>query len=125
MNENQTTPEQMQPDFCMTVKDNSMKPDGIHKGDKVAFVRCDYVENGQIAAVMVGDQIYLAHVWLDKNGVLQLLPSNVAYSSHFFAGDALNAVQIIGKAVEVRHILNPAGSPESTLPQNDPKVAPV
>ena len=45
MNENQTTPEQMQPDFCMTVKDNSMKPDGIHKGDKVAFVRCDYVEN--------------------------------------------------------------------------------
>ena len=115
MNENQTTPEQIQPDFCMTVKDNSMKPDGIHKGDKVAFVRCDYVENGQIAAVMVGDQIYLAHV----------LPSNVAYSSHFFAGDALNAVQIIGKAVEVRHILNPAGSPESTLPQNDPKVVPV
>lgn len=47
------------------------------------------------------------------------------HSSHFFAGDALNAVQIIGKAVEVRHILNPAGSPESTLPQNDPKVVPV
>ena len=92
MNENQTTPEQMQPDFCMTVKDNSMKPDGIHKGDKVAFVHCDYVENGQIAAVRAGDQIYLAHVWLDKSGVLQLLPSNVAYSSHFFAGDALNAV---------------------------------
>lgn len=76
--------------------------------------------------VFIGhDQIYLAHVWLDKSGVLQLLPSNVAYSSHFFAGDALNAVQIIGKAVEVRHILNPAGSPESTLPQNDPKVVPV
>lgn len=125
MNENQTTPEQMQPDFCMTVKDNSMKPDGIHKGDKVAFVRCDYVENGQIAAVRAGDQIYLAHVWLDKSGVLQLLPSNVAYRSHFFAGDELNAVQIIGKAVEVRHILNPAGSPESTLPQNDPKGVPV
>lgn len=124
MDENQTTPEQMQPDFCMIVKDNSMKPDGIHKGDKVAFVRCDYVENGQIAAVRAGDQIYLAHVWLDKSGVLQLLPSNVAYSSHFFAGDALNAVQIIGKAVEVWHILNPAGSP-GTLPQNDPKGVPV
>ena len=65
---------------------------------------CDHVENGQIAAVRAGDQIYLAHVWLDKSGVLQLLPSNVAYSSHFFAGEALNAVQIIGKAVEVRHI---------------------
>lgn len=53
MNENQTTPEQMQPDFCMTVKDNSMKPDGIHKGDKVAFVRCDYVENGQMKIDLV------------------------------------------------------------------------
>lgn len=125
MNENQTAPEQVQPDFCMTVKDNGMKPDGIHKGDKVAFVRCDRVENGQIAAVRAGDQIYLAHVCLDKSGVLQLLPSNVAYSSHFFAGDALNTVQIIGKAVEVWHILNPAGSPESTLPQNDPQGVPV
>ena len=37
MNENQTAPEQMQPDFCMTVKDNSMKPDGIHKGDLSGF----------------------------------------------------------------------------------------
>ena len=64
-------------------------------------------------------------MWLDKSGVLQLLPSNVAYSSHFFAGDALNAVQIIGKAVEVWHILNPAGSPESPLPQNDPQGVPV
>ena len=81
--------------------------------------------DGQIAAVRAGDQIYLAHVWLDKSGVLQLLPSNVAYSSHFFAGDALNAVQIIGKAVEVWHILNPAGSPESPLPQNDPQGVPV
>ncbi len=125
MNENQTAPEQVQPDFCMTIKDNSMKPDGIHKGDKVAFVRCDRVENGQIAAVRAGDQIYLAHVWLDKSGVLQLLPSNVAYRPHFFAGEALNAVQIIGKAVEVRHILNPAGPPESPLPQNDLKGVPV
>ena len=82
MNENQTTPEQMQPDFCMTVKDNSMKPDGIHKGDKVAFVRCDYVENGQIAAVRAGDQIYLAHVWLDKSGVLQLLLNNKKKAAH-------------------------------------------
>lgn len=125
MNKNQTTPEQVQPDFCMTVKDNSMKPDGIHKGDKVAFVRCEHVENGQIAAVKVGNQIYLAHVWLDAGNIMQLLPSNPAYKSSFFAGDALDAVQIIGKAVEVRHILNPAGSPESTLPKNDPKGVPV
>lgn len=35
------------------------------------------------------------------------------------------ASHLIGKAVEVRHILNPAGSPESTPPQNDPQGVPV
>jgi len=115
----------MSPDFYMTMTDDSMKPDGIHKGDAVCFVACDRVKNGQIAAVKVGNQIYLAHVWLDAGNIMQLLPSNPAYKSSFFAGDALDAVQIIGRAVEVRHILNPAWSPESTLPQNDPQGVPV
>ena len=125
MNENQTAPEQVKPDFCMTMTDDSMKPDGIHKGDQVGFVPCDRVENGQIAAVKVGEQIYLSHVWMDAGTIIQLYPSNPAYKSSFFTGDALDTVQIIGRAVEVRHILNPAGSPESTLPQNDPQGVPV
>ncbi len=106
MNESQTAPEQVQPDFCMTMTDDSMKPDGIHKGDKVAFVACDRVENGQIAAVKVGEHAYLAHVWIDAGKLIQLIPSNAAYAARIFTGTELDTVQIIGRAVEVRHIFD-------------------
>ena len=112
----------LEPDFCMTMTDDSMKPDGIHKGDAVCFVACDRVKNGQIAAVKVGDKIFVRTVWAD--GQL-LAPSNPAYMCEVFRANELPGVQIIGRAVEVRHILNPAGSPESTPPQNDPQGVPV
>ena len=125
MSENQTTPEQVWPDFCMTMTDDSMKPDGIQKGDKVSFVACDHVKNGQIAAVKVGEQVYLAHIWIDVGSFIQLVPSNAAYAVRIFTGTELDTVQIIGRAVEARHILTPAGSSETTPPQNDPQGVPV
>lgn len=114
-------------DFAATMPDDSMKPDGIRKGDKVGLAFPDRVafKNGKIAAVKVGERVYLSHVWIEAGAYVQLYPSNNAYMSSIFTGDEMDGVEIIGVAVEVWHILNPAESPESTLPKNDPQGVPV
>lgn len=115
-------PEHLHCNFVGAMPDNSMSDKGIYAGDKISFIACDHVKNGQVAAVKVGDKIFVRTVWADGR---VLAPANPAYMTKVFNADELPSVQIIGKAVEVRHILNSAGSPESTLPQNDPKGVPV
>lgn len=91
----------LQCDFAATMPDDSMIGAGINTGDIVAFAACDRVENGQIAAVKVGNEILVRTVW--ANGQL-LTPANPAYMTEVFRAEALPSVQIIGRAVEVRHI---------------------
>lgn len=94
-------PAYLQCDFAATMPDDSMIGKGIRAGDKIGFVACDRVENGQIAAVKVGDEIFVRTVWAD--GQL-LAPANPAYMCEVFRADELPGVQIIGRAVESRHI---------------------
>lgn len=122
MNQTVDVPAHLRCDFVGTMPDDSMSDKGIYAGDKISFVTCDHVKNGQIAAVKVGDKIFVRTVWADGR---LLAPANPAYMTKVFNADELSSVQIIGRAVEVRHILNPAGSPESTLPKHDPKEVPV
>lgn len=98
----------LESDFYMTMTDDSMKPDGIHKGDKVGLATPDRVafKNGEIAAVKVGEQIYLAHVWIEEGAYIQLYPSNNACMASIFTGDEMDGVEIIGVAVEVRHVFD-------------------
>ena len=89
-------------DFLMLVQDDSMKLAGIRAGDRVEIQACDHVDPGQIALVKIGDEYLLRILWND--GQL-LVPANPAYMTEIFTRDELAAVQIVGRAVVVRHTL--------------------
>lgn len=94
--------EEPQGDFLMLVQDDSMDGANIKAGDRVEIVACDHVEPGQIALVKVGGEYLLRVLWADGQ---ILVPANPAYMTEIFTRDELAGVQIIGRAVAVRHTL--------------------
>ena len=85
-------------DFCLIAKGDSMINARIYDGD-VVFIRSQpTVNNGEIAAVIIGDEATLKRVYI-KPGVLQLVAENPAYEPMVFTGDELESVRILGKAV--------------------------
>ena len=89
-------------DFLMLVQDDSMKNAGIRAGDRVEIAACDHAEPGQVALVKVGEEYLLRVLWADGQ---ILAPANPAYMTELFTRDELAGVQIIGRAVVVRHTL--------------------
>ena len=83
--------------FTLTCKGDSMEP-RIHDGDLVAIRSQPEVENGEIAAVRIGEEDTLKHVYLHEN-FIELRPENPAFSSIILSREDMNAVIIEGKAV--------------------------
>ena len=72
----------------------------IHDGDVVYIRQQAEVANGQIAAVLIGDEATLKRVNYDAAGkTLILSPANDAYAPLVFTGDELDRVRILGRAV--------------------------
>ena len=99
-------------DFALIAQGDSMTGDRIFSGD-VVFIRSqDYVQDGEIAAVAVDNEITLKRVrrLRGPGGVVvftQLLPSNPNYAPIDIGGeDETRNVRILGKAVAVRFGLN-------------------
>lgn len=91
-------PGDLNADFCLRCKGDSMIDARIHDGD-IVFVRIQpEVENGEIAAVLIGEETTLKRVYRDR-GVLTLMPANPAYPPMVYSGDQLEQVRILGKAV--------------------------
>lgn len=95
-------------DFALIAQGDSMTGDRIYSGD-VVFIRSqDHVQDGEIAAVALDNEVTLKHVrrlrGADGSVVFtQLLPSNPAYSPIDIGGeDETRSVRILGKAVAVR-----------------------
>ena len=65
--------------FTLTCKGDSMEP-RIHDGDLVAIRSQPEVEQGEIAAVLIGDEATLKHVYLHEN-FIELRPENPAFES--------------------------------------------
>lgn len=94
-------------DFCVRAKGDSMIGDRIFDGDIVFIKKQSVVENGQIAAVLIGDNATLKRVVYDRAaGILQLFPSNPAHKIQTYSGDELNQIRILGKAVKCQFDLN-------------------
>ena len=98
-------------DFALIAEGDSMIGDRIHSGD-IVFIRSqDHVQDGEIAAVALDNEVKLKHVRRlrgpDGNVVFtQLLPSNPAYSPIDIGGeDETRMVRVLGKAVAVRFML--------------------
>lgn len=83
--------------FTLQCRGDSMEPT-IHDGDLVAIRKDVQVENGQIAAVRIGDETTLKHLYLYPDKVV-LQPENPCYEPIVKIGEEINDVTIEGKAV--------------------------
>lgn len=95
-------PEQFDCDFCLRCRGDSMIDAGIQDGD-IVYIRIQpEVNDGEIAAVRIGDEATLKRVYYDGNTVT-LVPANSAYRPKSFSGPDLEDIQIEGKAVGFTH----------------------
>lgn len=87
-------------DFCLRCKGDSMINARIYDGDIVFIRKQDQVETGEIAAVRIGEEATLKKVYyVPGSDRITLRACNPLYPDMEFEGDTLNDMQIIGKAV--------------------------
>ena len=92
------TGENASADFCLTAKGDSMINARIADGDIVFIKQQEVVDNGEIAAVVIGDEATLKRVYKTTDG-LMLVAENPAYQPMYFSGEELENTHIIGKAI--------------------------
>lgn len=87
-------------DFCLTARGDSMIGARIHDGDIVFCRSQNMVENGEIAAVIIGEEATLKRVYYypDKQKLV-LQAENPMYEPFVYVGSELDEINIIGKAV--------------------------
>lgn len=95
-------PEDIRCDFCLRCRGDSMIDAHIEEGD-VVYIRIQpRVEDGEIAAVRIGDEATLKRVYYDGQSVT-LVPANSAYRPKTYSGADLDNIHIEGKAVGFTH----------------------
>jgi len=97
----------IQANFCLTARGDSMINAGIFDGDTIYIREQSMVSNGEIAAIVLnGSEVTLKRFFYypEKDQVI-LQPENPAYHPMIFSGPDLNSICIIGKAVAVTHHL--------------------
>ena len=95
-------PEDIRCDFALRCKGDSMIDAGIHDGDAVYIRIQPEVENGEIAAVRIGEEATLKRVYYDGT-TLTLMPANAAFAPMVYAGPQLEEVHIEGRVVGWTH----------------------
>lgn len=91
-------PEAIECDFTLRCKGDSMINARIYDGDTVYIRAQEQVENGEIAAVRIGDEATLKRVYY--NGVRVILRAcNPLYEDLEYEGTQLDDIQVMGKAV--------------------------
>lgn len=87
-------------DFCLRARGDSMTGARIHDGDVVFIRKQSDVDNGEIAAVLIGDEATLKRVFYypDKQKLV-LSAENAKYEPLVYIGEELKQIRIIGKAV--------------------------
>ena len=95
-------PEDVRCDFALKCHGDSMVGAGIHDGDVVYIHIQPEVENGEIAAVRIGDEATLKRGYLHMDYV-ELRPENPAFESIIRRKEDMNDVHIEGKAVGYTH----------------------
>lgn len=90
--------EEINADYILIAKGDSMIGARIHDGDLVFVRQQPEVENGEIAAVAIGDEATLKRFY--KYGdVVVLRGENPEFKEMTFTGPELEQVRILGKAV--------------------------
>lgn len=87
-------------DFCLTCRGDSMIGARIHDGDIVFIHRQSMINNGEIAAVIIENSATLKRVYYyPEQGKLILQAENSKYAPLVYLGEELNEIQILGKAI--------------------------
>lgn len=90
----------IQADFCLKAKGDSMVNARIHDGDIIFIRKQTMVDNGEIGAIIIDDSVTLKRVFYypdEKRIVLQA--ENPKYEPLVYLGEELDHVHILGKAV--------------------------
>lgn len=87
-------------DFCLTAKGDSMINARIYDGDIVFIKKMPIVDNGTIAAVIIDDEATLKRVYYypEKNKLV-LQAENPKYEPFVYLNEELEQIRILGKAV--------------------------
>lgn len=85
-------------DFTLKCKGDSMINARIYDGDTVYIRSQPEVENGQIAAVRIGDEATLKRVYYNGGRII-LRACNPLYPDMEFDGEQLEDIQVLGRAV--------------------------
>ena len=91
-------PEGIHADFCLQCRGDSMINARIFDGDIVYVRQQNTVENGEIAAVLVGTEATLKRVKLFEDHIA-LEPENPLYKPLVYWEQEMEQVRILGKAV--------------------------
>jgi len=92
--------ENIKADFCLTAKGDSMIDARIHDGDVVFIREQPIVENGQIAAVLINNEVTLKRWFFHpEDKKLTLQPANQKYEAFVYTGEELEQIRCLGLAV--------------------------
>ena len=95
-------PDSVHADFALRCQGDSMVNARILDGDVVYIRRQDEVDNGDIAAVIIGDEATLKRVYVDKeNDRLTLMAENPTFPPLVYQGADLEQVRVLRKAVAI------------------------
>ena len=98
-------PEEVGATFALKCKGDSMINARIFDGDIVYIREQPDVENGEIAAVLIGDEATLKKIYKYPNRI-ELRAENPTMKPLEFEGEAINSIRILGKAVYfISHIV--------------------
>ncbi len=87
-------------DFCLKARGDSMIGARILDGDIVFIRKTSTVDNGEVAAVAMDDEVSLKRVYYFKDeSLLMLLSENPQYPPECYKGGQLDHIRILGKAV--------------------------
>ncbi len=96
--------EELQNFFFLRVNEDSMEPE-IKEGDLVLVHKQDDVENGQLAVVLVNDELGSVKKIIKKENTIVLQAFNPSYPSRIFNNAELAQIRIIGRVIEVKRKL--------------------
>lgn len=85
-------------DFALVAEGKSMTGCGIMDGSLVFFKNTDLVENGEIAAITVGDSTTIKKFYKYGDTVV-LRPCNPDFTEQTYEGEKLNLIHVFGTVV--------------------------
>lgn len=88
--------------FYLRVEGDSMENARIYSGDLVFVRRQENVESGDIAVVMIDNELATLKRVIKKDDTIVLQPENIKYTSMIFTNREIERVHIIGKVLHVK-----------------------